>query len=130
MTSNCCGNGTGETLIFTCAGAAYSGQVANRAGVNLMQAGAGNLFCIAAVGAAIPDKLERARKAGRRVVIDGCDDHCARKIMEKAGLPVELHVDVTQLGVEKKPAEPSLINDAKRVVTEVLGALRKQGGTD
>ena len=40
MTTGCCG-GNGETLIFTCAGAAYSGQVANRSGVQLMEQGAG-----------------------------------------------------------------------------------------
>jgi len=45
-----------ETLIFTCAGAAYSGQVSNRAGMGLAQAGAGNAFCIAAVGAEVPEK--------------------------------------------------------------------------
>jgi len=50
--SGCCG-GNGETLIFTCAGAAYSGQVANRSGVQLMEQGAGSLFCIAAVAAGI-----------------------------------------------------------------------------
>ncbi|MBU0641283.1 MAG: putative zinc-binding protein [Planctomycetes bacterium] len=123
MASGCCGGNSGETLIFTCAGAAHSGQVANRAGIGLMQAGKGNLFCIAAVGAAIPDKMERARNAGRRVVIDGCEDHCARKIMEKAGLPVEVHVDVTELGIEKKPAEPQLVLHAKRVVEHVAETL-------
>ncbi len=123
MAGGCCGD-SGETLIFTCAGAAHSGQVANRAGVSLMQEGKGSLFCIAAVGAGIPDKMERARKAGKRVVIDGCEDHCARKIMEKAGLPVDLHVDVTELGIEKKPAEPHLVLHTKRVVEHVAEALR------
>jgi len=122
MASGCCGGG-GETLIFTCAGAAHSGQVANRAGVSLMQDGKGGLFCIAAVGANIPDKMERARNAGKRVVIDGCEDQCARKIMEQAGLPVDLHVDVTQLGIEKKPAEPHLVLHAKRVVEHVTETL-------
>jgi uncharacterized metal-binding protein len=84
-----------------------------------MQEGVGKLFCIAAVGANIPDKTERARSAGKRIVIDGCDDHCARKIMDKAGLPVDLHVDVTQLGIEKQPSEPRLISDTKRVVEHV-----------
>ncbi len=123
MATGCCGGGNGETLIFTCAGAAHSGQVSNRAGINLMQEGVGNLFCIAAVGAGIPDKLERARNAGNRVVIDGCEDHCARKIMEKAGLPVDLHVDVTELGIEKKPAEPHLVMDTKRVVEHAQQAV-------
>ena len=57
MASGCCDEKVGETLVFTCCGAAYSGQVSNRAGVSLMQEGAGNLFCVAAVGAAIPDKM-------------------------------------------------------------------------
>lgn len=118
MAGQCCGGG-GETLIFTCAGAAYSGQVSNKAGVNLMQDGAGSLFCIAAVAAGIPDKLTRARNAGRRVVLDGCEDHCARKVLEKAGLPVDVHVDVTTLGIAKKPEKPEMINDAKRVADAV-----------
>lgn len=123
MSNECCDGKNGETLVFTCCGAAYSGQVSNRAGVNLSQEDAGNLFCIAAVGAGIPDKMDRARTAGRRVVIDGCEDHCGRKIMENAGLPVDLHVDVTTLGIEKKPATPALINDAKRVVEHVTASL-------
>ena len=120
MTTGCgCGCGGGETLIFTCAGAAHSGQVANRAGVQAMQQGVGSLFCIAAVAADIADKMDRARKAGRRIAIDGCDDHCCRKVMEKAGLTVEVHVVATDLGIEKKPAQPDMIGDAKKVVDKI-----------
>jgi uncharacterized metal-binding protein len=118
MTPGCCG-GNGETLIFTCAGAAYSGQVANRSGVQLMEQGAGNLFCIAAVAAGIEQKLDRARKAGRRVAIDGCEDHCVRKVLEKAGLVADVHVVLTDMGIEKKPAQPNLITDAKKVADAV-----------
>ncbi len=120
----CCG-GSGETLVFTCAGAAYSGQVANRSGVQLMEQGAGSLFCIAAVAAEIPAKLDRARQAPRRVAIDGCEDHCVRKVLEKAGLTADVHVVLTDMGIEKKPSQPNLISDAKRVVEAVkqkLGA--------
>ena len=122
MASGCCSSG-GEKLIFTCAGAAYSGQVANRAGVQLMEQGAGQLFCIAAVAAGIPQKMERARDAAVRIAIDGCDDHCARKTLEKAGLKADLHVVVTDLGIEKKPAQPSTISDAKRVADSVRTVL-------
>lgn len=115
-----CGCGsTGETLVFTCAGAAHSGQVANRAGVQAMQQGVGNLFCIAAVAADIADKMERTRTARRRIVIDGCDDHCCRKVLEKAGVAVDVHVVATDLGIEKKPAQPDMIGDAKRIVDRI-----------
>jgi uncharacterized metal-binding protein len=122
MTTGCCG-GNGETLIFTCAGAAYSGQVANRSGVQLMEQGAGSLFCIAAVAAGIEPKLDRARQAGRRVAIDGCEDHCVRKVLDKAGLSANVHVVLTEMGIEKKPAQPDMINDAKKVVEAVKAKL-------
>ncbi len=120
MTTGCgCSGGGGETLIFTCAGAAHSGQVANRAGVQAMQQGVGSLLCIAAVAADIADKMDRTRKAARRIVLDGCDDHCCRKVMEKANVAVDVHVVVTDLGIEKKPAQPDMIGDAKKVVDKV-----------
>ena len=122
--SECCSENEGETLVFTCAGAAYSGQVANRAGVDLMKQGAGQLFCAAAIAADRPDKVERTRRAARRVVIDGCDDDCAKRILEAAGMPVDLHVDVTTLGIDKNPDEPHMLTHAKRVVDAVRDRLQ------
>lgn len=124
MQSGCgCGANACETLIFTCAGAAHSGQVANRAGVQLAQQKVGSLFCIAAVAAEIPEKLERTRQAKVRIAIEGCDDHCCRKVMEKAGLAVDVHVVATDLGIEKKPAQPDMIGDAKKMVDKVRASV-------
>ena len=111
------GNDTpnGETLIFTCAGAAHCGQVANAAALQLTRDGAGKIFCLAAVSAGIPDKLKRAREAAIRVVIDGCDDRCARVTMEKAGLPVDVYFVVTEQGIEKMPAQPRITADATHI---------------
>jgi uncharacterized metal-binding protein len=119
--SSCCGT-VAETLVFTCAGAAYSGQVANHVGVTMQREKDGNLFCIAAVAAKIPDKIERARAAGRRVAIDGCSDHCCKIVLEAAELPVDVHVVVTDLGIEKKPETPRMQEDSGRV----LEAVRKR----
>lgn len=114
MATGCCGGG--ETLIFTCAGAAYCGQLANRVGVQLMQQGLGRLFCIAAVAAGIADKLVQTRQARLRLVLDGCDDQCARKVLEKTGLHPDQHVVLTGLGIEKSPAQPNMISDTKKVL--------------
>jgi uncharacterized metal-binding protein len=105
----------GETLIFTCAGAAHCGQVANSAALRLTRDGAGKIFCLAAISASIPDKLKRAREAATRIVIDGCDDRCARITMEKAGLPVDAYLVVTSAGVEKMPAQPQVTDDATHI---------------
>ena len=116
MSGSCCGSNSGETLVFTCAGAAHAGQVANCAGVGLMREAEGKLFCVAAVAAEVPDKIERARNGRIRVAIDGCDDHCCRKVLEKAGLPADVHVVVTDFGIEKNPKEPQMIVDTTRTL--------------
>ncbi|UCD29646.1 MAG: putative zinc-binding protein [Planctomycetota bacterium] len=113
----CCQSG--ETLVFTCAGAAYSGQVANHAGLSLMTGGKANLFCIAALAAEIPDKLDRARKASKRIAIDGCEDHCCSKIMQSLGVPLDQHVVVTDMGIEKQPEKMQMVVHAKRVVENI-----------
>ena len=113
----------GETLIFSCAGAAHCGQAANSAALQLTKDHVGQVFCLAAVSADIPDKMQRSRAAARRVAIDGCDDHCARITLEQADLPVDLHVVATMLGVEQKPAEPRLTDDARLLANHVREAL-------
>ncbi len=117
--SRCCSENEGETLLFTCAGTAYSGQVANRAGVDLMKRGVKHIFCEAAIAANRPNKVERARKGACRVVIDGHEDHCAKRILKAAGMPSDLRVGVTTLGIEKKRDEPPMLTNAKHVVDAV-----------
>lgn len=116
-----------DILIFTCAGAAHAGQVANRAGVKLTEEAVGQLFCTAAVAARIADKLERTQKARNRVAIDGCEDHCCRRVLEDAGFSVDAHVVVTDLGIDKQSPDPHLLLDAIRVVVDVKKMLA--GGT-
>ncbi len=112
-----------ETLVFTCSGAAYSGQVANQAGVQLHREKDANLFCIAAVAVGHPEKLERTRKAAIRIAIDGCEDQCSRLILEKSGFPVDIHVVVTDQGVEKIPEKSRMGEDSATVVAKVREAL-------
>jgi uncharacterized metal-binding protein len=94
-----------------------------------MEQGAGGLFCVAPAPAGIDQKMDRARTAGRRVAIDGCEDHCVRKVLEKAGLSADLHMVLTDMGIEKKPAQPNMINDAKKVVDAVKQKLASGAGT-
>ena len=62
---------SGETLIFSCAGAAHCGQVANTTAVQLTADGTGKIFCLAAVSAGIPDKVKR-NLCSPRIVANDC----------------------------------------------------------
>lgn len=128
MGSCCEGNGK-EKLIFACAGASHVGQVTNRAALGLTVGGKGQAFCLAAMSGRIEEKLKRSREAALRVAIDGCEDQCARKTLEFAGLPVDVCIVLTtDLGMEKKPAAPNMIGDTKRVVEAVAKKLEEKGG--
>lgn len=129
MTSEFCA-GTGEILIFTCAGAAHCGQVANRAAIELTKRRKGQIFCLAAVAAKIPAKIEWTRNASMRVAVDGCEDHCTKKTLEEAGLACDVHAELTAIGIEKKPAAPHLIEDSRiavRRVSELVDARLARG---
>jgi uncharacterized metal-binding protein len=127
--ASCCGGNGKEKLVFPCAGASHVGQVTNRAALDLTLRGKGQAFCLAAMSAKIEEKLKRSREAGLRIAIDGCEDHCARKTLEFAGLPVDVHVVLTtDLGMEKKPSAPNMIGDTKRAVEAVVQKLEGKGG--
>ncbi len=127
--ASCCGGNGNEKLIFPCAGASHVGQVTNRAALGLTVGGKGQAFCLAAMSGRIEEKLKRSQEAALRVAIDGCEDHCARKTLEFAGLPVDVHIVLTtDLGMEKKPAAPNMIGDTKRVVETVTKKLEEKGG--
>ena len=118
MTNNT-GGQPDETLIYVCAGAAHCGQATYEAAKQLARDKVGNLLCIASMAARRPEKLERARAARRRIVVDGCDEECCRQIMSDVGLPVEVHVAAKDLGIEKKPERPDLAADAAKIVSKV-----------
>lgn len=118
----------GEALVFTCAGASHVGQAANQAGVQLMRQKDAVLFCLAALSAEVPEKTARARSADRIVAIDGCEDHCCRKTLEKAGLRVDVHVVATDLGILKKPEHPHMGEDVRRLALKAQAGLHALAG--
>lgn len=84
--SSCCRSVDGEVLVFACAGAAYCVQLTNRAALDLTKEGVAQMFCLSAIAAGKEDKLVRTRGAGMRIALDGCEDHCARRVLETAGV--------------------------------------------
>lgn len=118
----------GETLLFACAGAAHCGRVAYQAALLLTGESNQHVFCTAAVSGGVQDKVDRTRAASRRVAIDGCEDHCVRKTLELAGMPPEVHLVLTELGIEKRPACASVLSDAQTIARHARGVLAPPEG--
>jgi uncharacterized metal-binding protein len=99
-----------STLIFSCSGAADVGELADRAARALTKCGNGAMFCLAGVGAGIPDMVERAKGAKKLLVIDGCDKDCGRLALQSAGFAGFTHLRVTDCGFEKGRSLPTIQN--------------------
>jgi len=91
-----------EVLFFPCSGGSNCGQIAHHAAVALAKVGRGKFFCLAGMGGHVKDLIESAKAAKVLVAIDGCPALCAKKTLDHAELPPQIHLVVTELGIEKK----------------------------
>ena len=96
-----CGCQNKDVLLFACSGGSNVAQIANDAAISLDQLGQGRMYCAVGVVSKLPTFIETANKAEKRVIIDGCEVQCLKKGFEAAGVPVDVHVVVTDLGIEK-----------------------------
>jgi len=91
-----------EVLLFPCSGGSNCGQIAHHAAVELHNADRGKLFCLAGIGGHVKGLIESTKAAKVLAAIDGCPLCCAKKTLEHAELPPQIHLVVTELGIEKK----------------------------
>jgi uncharacterized metal-binding protein len=55
------------------------------------------MCCITPVGAKIPYYVDIMKRAKKLVVVNGCQNQCARKVVEQAGLDVSCNLVVSDL---------------------------------
>jgi uncharacterized metal-binding protein len=106
-----------RTVVYGCAGASNTGQLANAAAVRMTQRGTGRIGCLGGVGSGQKGFVTAARLADEVVAIDGCEVGCARKTLEAAGVTPNRHVVVSDLGIEKSGDLALRYEEIDRVVT-------------
>ncbi len=117
---SCCGSPKTLRFIVACSGAADVGETADRVARRLAKGGAGKMTCLAGVSGRAPLVVDNLGKAGAIIAVDGCQEDCARRTLEIAGLPVARHLRMTDFGLEKgkSPAtEDSIASVLSRVQT-------------
>jgi len=92
---------TAPKLVFPCSGASDVGGLSDRAARQMTLDLAGKMYCLAGIGGRVEGILANTRAAARVLVIDGCDQECARKTMELAGFKNFQHLRLVDLGFEK-----------------------------
>ncbi len=111
----------------SCSGASNAGEFADKITRLLDSSGDVNMNCLTkiAIGdAALIDKYKAA--GGNAIAIDGCTVHCAKKILEAAGVSGFTHITITDLGVQKGTT-PVTQEHIERIVTTVRSLIHAKG---
>jgi uncharacterized metal-binding protein len=114
-----------DVLIFSRSGGSNVGQIANETAKKLSSQGIGGMSCLAGIGGHISGFAEATREVKKVVAIDGCPVHCARKTLEHAECPVNVHVVVTELGILKTSDFYLDYKDIAKVENAVKEKLKK-----
>ena len=113
--------GEAPKLMFACPVGSDVGEIVVRTARRLFAGGAGKMYCLAGIGGHVAGILKTTESAGLALVIEGCPVDCGKKTLEHAGLSGFIHLQVTDLGMEKgkSPATDERISHS----VEKVGAL-------
>ncbi len=113
-------------IILACDGAASVGQVGHAVAVELTNSyEEARMCCITAVAAESKAHVDIARRAKKLIVINGCANRCASKVLERLGIPYQYETVIAKEGVEKVPtldfSEEDVHRISRKIAEEVLG---------
>jgi uncharacterized metal-binding protein len=126
-----CGCGGSSHLVFSCSGAADTGELADRGARGIARDGAAQMACLAGLGGQVSGIMASARAAAAILVVDGCPLDCGRRALELAGCRCIAHLRLSDIGF---PKGHSPVNDESvaRVVAagrQLINDFDKESGT-
>jgi len=107
-------------IILACDGAASVGQVGHAVAVELTNSKeAARMCCITAVAAESKPHVGIAHRARKLIVINGCTNRCASKVLERLDIPYDYETVIAKEGVEKVPTLDFDMADVKRIAEKI-----------
>jgi len=108
-----------ENVIWVCDGAANVGQTGHAVGILLTNLDKARMCCTTAVAAGSKPHLEIADKAMKNIVINGCGNRCASKVLEKASKRIDYEIDISKY-LQKVPTLDIYEADVKKIVEVII----------
>ena len=91
---------SGDNLVIACSGAADVGYLSDQVARRLSRNKVMKMNCLALVASCSDEKINEF-KQNNFLVIDGCSEDCAKKIMKQKGISDYNYLRITDLGYEK-----------------------------
>jgi len=118
--ADCCEGGT--RLIYSCAGSADVGEIADRVARKLRDEGYARMTCLAGIGAGLSGFVQSAIGADENITVDGCPIACARKSLERIGVQPTSYI-LTNFGLEKHETPVT-----ENIIDEIFEKIKKNSG--
>lgn len=112
-----------NVALFSCSGASNVGQLSNQLAIELTENGVGKMMCAVGIGGQVAGLLRSAEGCDRIIAIDGCPLNCTKKTLELAGIGIDRHILITDLGIKKNKdlrVKGSEISDLLEKVSDIL----------
>jgi len=105
-------------IILACGGAANVGLIGYLAAVELTKEGKARMCCVTPIGVKMPFYVDIAKRAKKLIVINGCQNQCAKKVAEQAGVKIDHNFIVAEM-IKKIPTFDIKDEDIKLVKDKV-----------
>jgi len=109
-------------ILITCSGVSNTGKLTTQAALTLLQRRPGCYVWMHArqSTATLEEDIKDAKQV---IVIDGCEDCCAKKKLSASCLTPHHHIIATELGIQKKGRGEVQFDEIEKVVRAVLNSV-------
>lgn len=102
-------------LVYSCSGCSSAAQLANSLAIRLDREQLAEMSCIAGVGGDVRSLVKTAQSGRKIIVMDGCPLHCAKHCLNRYGVSLNAHLDLSMAGVKKNFHQDATPEDAQHV---------------
>jgi uncharacterized metal-binding protein len=102
-------------LVYSCSGCSSAAQLANSLAVRLDREQLAEMSCIAGVGGGVRSLVNTAQSARKVIVMDGCPLHCAKLCLDRYGVSINVHIDLSRAGVKKRFHQDATLEEEQHV---------------
>lgn len=100
MENKSCNCGSDNKIVITCSGAADVGYISDQVARKLSRNKLYKMSCLALFATCSEEQLSNF-KGKEILVIDGCSEDCAKKVMQNRSMDNYSYLRITDLGYEK-----------------------------
>jgi uncharacterized metal-binding protein len=107
-------------LVYSCSGCSSAAQLANSLAIRLDRERLAEMSCIAGVGGGVRSLVKTAQSGRKIMVMDGCSLHCTKLCLDRYGIPINVHVDLSMAGVKKRFHQGATPKEEQHVWSNVV----------